>query len=143
MSKFLELFEPIRRGLIGNQFYMAVRVGAKVPETVVAFVKDDAYNRGGYENTEQQQDILLDVIDSADALEFAQYVIEREALPYEEKAKLKEVEQEQYRKDWMAKQPPTKKQISYLEALGCHIIPASKQEASELIERYKSGNVQR
>lgn len=140
---FLEAFEPLRRSLICNQFCYAVREGCKSPVEVVAWVKDDAHRRGGHQNTEQQMDLLLDVIETPEALRFAQYIIARENLPHEQKAKIQAATREEHKLRFMKSKPPTRKQLSYLEGLGCHVIPENMLEASQLIDKYKNGNVPR
>jgi hypothetical protein len=142
---FLELWPTPRRSLIVNQFCFAVRRGAKTVDEVLERVGDDAQKRfaehgDGTEQGEAQR-ILLLAIDTDEARNFAEFILWRESLPYEEKQRLKELAGHDYRLAWMEKKPATRKQLKYLEALACHVIPSNMKEASLLIDKYKNGNV--
>lgn len=143
-GRFLEAWEPLRRGVVGNRFYNAVRDGASTIDDVIDIVGTDAqqfsqlYGDAGNEGSDGR--ILLTLIDSELMREFAEHVLWRESLTPEERGKLKTESKVGYRTSWMKNKPPTPKQLKYLEGLACHVIPANMQESSDLIEKYKSGN---
>lgn len=146
-GSFLESWPSARRSLIVNQFCFAVRRGAKTVDAALWAVAADAQNRfaeqgDGTEQGEAQR-ILLSVIDAEETRKFAEFILRRESLPYLEKQKLKEAAGHDYKLAWMKKTPPTEKQLKYLEALACHVIPQNRLEASELIDKYKNGHLQR
>jgi hypothetical protein len=138
---FLELWPAARRSLIVNQFCFAVRAGAKDPYAVLEAVGADAQHRFQQEGDAgpqgEAQRILLLAIDTDEAMNFARFILWRESLPYSEKQKLKAESAKDYQREWMKKNPPTEKQLKYLEALACHVIPANRLEASDLIEKFK------
>lgn len=142
---FLELWPTERRSVIVNQFCFAVRNGAKDVDAILKWVGIDAQKRfaedGNGTDRGEAQGLLLLAIDTDEARKFAEFIQWRESLPYSEKQKLKAESGQDYRLAWMQKNPPTEKQLKYLEALACHVIPANRLEASELIEKYKHGNV--
>lgn len=144
---FLELWPAARRSLIVNQFCYAVRGGAKDVDAILEAVGADAQKRfaehGDADERGESQRILLLAIETDEARSFATFILWRESLPYAAKQKLKEETGEDYKRAWMARNPPTEKQLKYLEALACHVIPANRLEASQLIDRHKNGNVQR
>lgn len=144
---FLELWSKARRSLIVNQFCYAVRAGAKNVDAVLTSVGYDAQKRfaehGDAGEQGEAQRILLLAIDTDEARNFADFILWREGLPYSERQKLKEEAGHNYRLAWMEKKPATQKQLKYLEALACHIIPANMAEASQLIDKYKNGAIQR
>ena len=142
---FLELWPAARRSLIVNQFCFAVRDGAKDADEVLQSVRADAEKRidAGYETQVDSQKVLLLALETDEARKFAEFILWRESLPYEEKQRLKDESGQSYRAAWMQQRPATPKQLKYLEALACHIIPASMAEASQLIDQYKNGSVQR
>jgi hypothetical protein len=138
---FLELWSAARRSLIVNQFCFAVRGGARDVGAVLEAIERDAEKRiaSGYEPQEESQKILLMALDTDEARKFAEHILWRESLPYEERHRLKEQAAQGYRQNWMEQKPPTPKQLKYLEALACHVIPSSMAEASQLIDKYKHG----
>lgn len=138
---FLEIWPAARRSLIVNQFCYAVREGAKNADAVLAAVNADAEKRieAGYETQLDSQKVLLLSLGTVEARKFAEFILWRESLPYEEKQRLKDEAGHDYRMAWMEKKPATEKQLKYLEALACHVIPANMAEASQLIEKYKNG----
>lgn len=140
-GEFLRQFEEARISLIVNQFCYAVRAGNETAAEVLAWVTEDAIQRlkrEGDAHQHQSQRTLLKAIDSDEARLFAEHIIWRESLPYEERQKLKEAAGINYKYEWMKKHPPTDKQLKYLEALACHVIPANRWEASNLINEYKT-----
>lgn len=146
-GSFLELWPTPRRSLIVNQFCFAVRSGAKTVAAVLWAVATAAQKRfaerGDGDEQGESQRILLAVIDTEETYKFAEFILWRESLPYSEKQKLKEAAGHDYKLAWMKKTPPTEKQLKYLEALACHVIPQNRLEASQLIDKYKNGDIQR
>lgn len=142
---FLELWPAARRSLIVNQFCYAVRGGAKDVDSVLNWVKNDADNRidDGYEQQIESQRILRLAIQTEEARKFAEFILWREGLPYSEREKLKAAAGESCRLAWMENKPATPKQLKYLEALACHVVPANMKEASLLIDKYKNGYLSR
>jgi uncharacterized protein (DUF2336 family) len=69
-----------------------------------------------------------------DAEHFAQFIIRREQLPADVRSRLKAKQAAQFREEYMAKQPPTEKQLAYLRRLGCSRAPADRLEAAQLID---------
>jgi hypothetical protein len=97
--EFLALWEPNRRSLIANQFCHAVREGVKTPEGVIALVRADAYKRLLYPSEQSpSQELLLSVIDTTEAREFAKFIIEREAKPREEREREKRQQSQDYQR---------------------------------------------
>lgn len=143
-GSFLKSWPPLRRGVVGNYFYDAVRRGAKDVEALLDAVEEFAQGKfnmyGDAGNEGQDLRVLLSLIDDLETRKFAEYVLWRESLSLEERRRLKSEAGSDYRAAWMAQKPPTAKQLKYLEALACHIVPANMQEASQLIEKYKNGN---
>lgn len=141
---FLGQWPAPRRSLIVNQFCYAVRAGATSVDEVIGAVGRDAQQRfaehGDSDEQGQAERVLLTVINEPETRNFAEFILWRESLPYEEKQRLKEEAGHDYRLAWMEKQPATKKQLRYLEALACHVIPANRKEASQLIDKYRNGN---
>ncbi|CAN5547691.1 hypothetical protein BH20ACI3_BH20ACI3_38820 [soil metagenome] len=138
-SCFLEDFPQANRSLIANQFFAAVRGGAATVDAVIGEVKRDAILRMTLAAGERwaTQRLLLKLLETAAARAFAQTVIERESLPREEKLKLKSERSEGFRREYLRVQPPTQKQLEFLQKLGCYTTPSNRLHASELIERHK------
>jgi len=136
-SFFLDQFAQSQRGAIGTQFFGAAREGASTVEDLIAAVKAGAHLRlvtsKGEGWTAQRK--LIDLLDTAEARVYAQEVLEREALPPEEKLRLKEERQERYRREYLRAQAPTERQLRFLKSLGGNERPANMLEASDLIEQ--------
>ena len=73
----------------------------------------------------------------AEAFPFAQWALDWEALSPAEKERQKAAKGEQYRRAYMEQQPPTARQIAYLEVLGYRGEITSRQHASQLIGQLK------
>ena len=142
-GNFLEAFEPKRRSLISNMFCNAVRRGKATTGEVIDFVRADALKRldisGCYYPGEagviKSLELLLSVLETSEAWKYAEFIIKRESLPSEQKAKLKRESGIDYAKAAMQEQSPTEKQLSYLKSLGCLTVPKTKLEAMELINK--------
>jgi hypothetical protein len=139
-SSLLDQFPQERRSVIANQFFTAVREGSITVDEVLRSVKGDAIRRMMFpENRERwnTQRQLVALLGTEAAREYVRQVLEREALPPEEKLRLKAERQERFRRDYLRAQTPTEKQLSYLKSLGCKTVPTDRQHASELIEAHK------
>lgn len=149
-GNFLEQFEAARRSYITNIFCYAYRGGNWIEQPKAAPAKDltemlerirnycDArlaephitHNRGILE-------ALLLLVGDPEAKEFARHIAKREQLSQADKDRLKTEAQKQFVSKAMQIKPPSEKQVAYLKKLGCSTVPASMQEASELIEQFK------
>lgn len=139
---FLNNFPQLSRSLIANQFCHAVREGCDNAESVLKWVEMDAVKRIKWAREEApaavQAMLRYSLKHDRDECErFAEFIIAREGLSWEEKDKLKQERGTEYRDQYMDGQEPTEKQLKYLKGLGCSITPKTKLEASKLIERYK------
>lgn len=135
-SEILENFETARRSLIGNMFCTAVRNGADTPAKVVNEVLFDAIqrvDRPAHEATESL-DLLIKLIEKdGEGLEFAEHILWRESLTFEEKDKLKKEAGSQFSQQAMQGKAPTEKQIALLKKKGVKDIPTDRLTASQLI----------
>ncbi len=84
-------------------------------------------------------DVLAGYPDEAAA--FAEWALEWESLPAEERAKRKRHRSEEHRQQWLDAQPPTEKQVRYCRMLGYQGAIESKRHASEIIDRLKGTRV--
>lgn len=138
---FLEKFADEKHNLITQMFCYAVRGGAKTVSEILSRVDADAKRRFADPYTDDEardtQRRLLAELFTQEAKDFANFIFWRESLPKEERLKMKYARSKQYASEAMSKQPPTEKQIKYLQGLGCDIAPTSKKHASELIEKFK------
>jgi hypothetical protein len=135
---FLEMFSDDSRNLITQQFCAAVRAGERTAEEVTRWVAMDCERRCQQATDEQKklQIRMVNLLDTIEARNFASYIIWRESLSREDRQKLKAVQSQKYIKEKMSEQPPTEKQLKYLQGLGCQMKPENKQQASELIEQF-------
>lgn len=140
VSFFLDNFEPLRRSGIASQFFGAVRSGALTEDEVIGSVKGDALRRtltAEGERLETQKQ-LIDLLETDEARVYAAEIIMRESLSIEEKWRLKRERQQHYRREYLRAQSPTERQLSFLKSLGCQVLPASRWEASEMIDGHVS-----
>lgn len=138
----LDQFPRARQSVIANRFYVAAREceGVATVDAVLRHVKAATILRMVVAKREQwnEERKLLSALETEAARAYAQEVLAREALPPEEKQRLKAERQEHFRRDYLRAQTPTEKQLSYLKSLGCKtVVPANRFEASELIEAHK------
>lgn len=148
---FLAAFPKNAQSTIANLFCNAVRKGAHAVGTIIADVEWDLIQRQEEGCTNCLAPIIVRlhdaVIDPAgDARNFAAFILWRESLSPENKAKLKSqkgrefitsAQGKEFLAAKMATEPPTDAQLKYLVALGCPTVPKTKLEASQLIEQYK------
>lgn len=98
-----------------------------------------APNRGYLDDLgklERWRAAILDHPDEADA--FAQWCVEWENLPREERERQKTARGEEHRREWMAQQSPSAAQVRYCRSLGWAGEITSKQHASEIIDQLKA-----
>lgn len=140
-ASLLDQFPQERRSVIASRFFTAAREceGAGTVDAVLRKVKAGAILRMVVAKCEQwtEERNLLSALETKVAREYAREVLAREALPPEEKQRLKAERQEHFRRDYLRAQTPTEKQLSYLKSLGCKTVPADRLEASQLIEQHK------
>lgn len=137
-GKFLADYPRAGQGTITNWFCYAVRDGAKTPSEVLSTVAYTVQRRIGVNQNYSLSDAdlltLLEHLTDPEADEFAAFIIERESLPADERERLKAESGKTYQQAYMANEPPTEKQVSYLKYLKCATVPTSKLEASQLID---------
>lgn len=138
-GQFLNQFPANYRGAVGNEFCKVIRDGAETPREVIDAV---CQKQTRYGAPSELGGLILarGVLASEGAYELAEFLLEREALPAEEKYRLKEAAQKAnaltYGKAKMASEKPTSRQLCYLESLRCPEVPTTKLRASELIDKY-------
>ncbi len=144
-ARFLNHLPADQRGPIGSLFHEAVRAGATDAAGVLSHVQGEVMallqtrylsqsRRGGLEALRAAL-----ASDPAAARDYAEYALWWNGLPQSERDRLKSEKEREGQREWMRSQPPTSKQISFLRALGCDTTPASKLEASELIDQFQRG----
>jgi hypothetical protein len=140
-SFFLDQFPLEIRGEIGNKFFGARRSvvapdGTPTVDLLLSELKADVllqmmFERGEKWNVYRR---LIKSLDTEEARIYAQEVIDREAMPAEEKRRIKAERQEHYRREYLKAQPPTERQLRYLKSLGSSVAPANRLEASAMID---------
>ena len=137
-GKFLQDYPKAGQGTITNWFCHAVRDGATTPAEVLSRVEYTVKRKipvsDSYSLSNDDLATLLEHLTDSEAEDFAAFIIEREALPDDVRERLKAASGATYQQAYMAGQPPTEKQISYLKKLGCAEVPTSKAHASQLID---------
>lgn len=126
---YLAQFDRNYYGTIGDRFCRAVRAGHEDVQSILDWV---ANNLIGNNNPVWRQVKLT--CENGDAWDFAQHMLDRESLPYEEKQKLKETKRKVNVNYAMEQQPATEKQLAYLKSLGYRgTTDLSKLDARDLI----------
>ncbi|KAJ3678702.1 hypothetical protein LUZ60_002505 [Juncus effusus] len=144
-NDFLKSFETEDRSVISHIFHQWARKQAfQNPKRLldkVGFVIDERLRGKSY----KRKDVLSNLkscLNSAEAFQYAQYVIRWEQIPADTRTHLTRGRQEHFQKqrieNSMGSSEATPKQISYLRSLGCTVVPTSRLHASHLIEQYKS-----
>jgi hypothetical protein len=129
---YLQQFPKNFTGTIGDRFCRAVRDGCDNPESVLKWiVRDLRHNDNPVWQAVCASCKKVDV----GAWDFAQHILDRESLSQEEKQELKAASKASF--GWKT-EPPTEKQLSYLQALKCPVVPKTKSEASDLIGQFKA-----
>ena len=151
--RFLDHFPQEQRSTVANMFLGVVRSDSAKGETHTAtLVRDDARAEGAYrlqtafrygdtQAIAKWQGILSVLARWPDeAWAYAQWCLDYEAMPYEERQRLKAEHMQEAREMAMAAKPVTEKQAAFIRSLGGD--PATvttAREASQLIDRLKSG----
>ena len=143
---------PARR-TIANWFHYAVRNGAQTPQAVCSGVWQTIQRRLDWQTiqrrlewstTPESRGFLLhglEVLRSTqpEALAYAAYVLEYEALPYEARQRVKAERAMGFLRQAMVGKEVTPAQRSYLQALGYRgAAPADRQAASQLIDQLRT-----
>lgn len=132
---FLDAFEQRWRGTIGDQVCRVIREGVTdTGEILERMQKKCLANISDHNGAFYAQ--LYAALGTQEARNFVGHLVWRESLTWEEKCRLKEEAKTQNAKNFMATQPPTDKQLSYLKTLGCADVPKTKLEASEMIDAF-------
>ena len=143
----LERFPGTRRSYVANTFLYSVRSGARTPAKVLADVEHELSEtakrsrRWGFSETVERTEAVSSILNEwhDEALAFAQWAIDWEALPPAERERQKKAKGAVSRQAYMEQQPATDKQVAYIRALGYHGPVTSKAHASSLIEQLKRG----
>ncbi len=154
---FLELLPQPQRGTVANVFLNQIRANphliaaTAVPsarvDTLLILVHEELQGRcrraraGGWydELAKVREWIALINRHPAEALAYAQWCLDYEALPREERERQKRQRGDQYRLNYMDRQPPTERQIEFLRRRGYTGRIDSKQHASSLVDIYVRG----
>ncbi|MBV6417397.1 MAG: hypothetical protein CMLOHMNK_02059 [Steroidobacteraceae bacterium] len=136
---FLEQFAPSERSAISNDFlYTIRRLGPScTPKTVCKAVWAETKATRWRSRSERLLSALA--ADPQAALDYAANRLAWEALPDADKRAVKDAKRQAGVAAWMEEQPPTEKQLAYLEGLGCRKTPSNRREASEWIDRLAQG----
>ena len=130
-----------KRGTVANWFHYAVRNGAQTPHTVCSAVGQTIHRRLEWSSDLTSRQVLQGVLEvlrthQAEALAYAQSVLDYERLPYQDRQKVKAQRSLQYLKGSMAGKPATEAQHGLLRRLGyAGALPDDRAEASALIDR--------
>lgn len=153
----LDRFAQPQRGTVANVFLNQVRANphliaaTAVPSarasTVLILVDEELRGRYRRARAGGQYDELAKVGEwialinrhPAEALAYAQWCLDYEALPREERERCKRDRGEQYRTAHMDRHAPTDKQVEYLRRMGYDGPIDSKAFASSLIDCYTRG----
>jgi len=140
---FLAQFPRNAQSTVANIFCNAVRAGASDVDDVIRWIGVDVIKRLANGGTEAMTPEVLEdlqaALDTSEAYNFAAFILWREKLSPAERERLKNAKGRAFVIQRMADEPPTPAQLNYLQSLGCRIMPQSKLEASQLIEKYKGG----
>ncbi len=147
--QLLDYFPRHQRSTVANIFLGAVRAGATTVPDVLQRVERaflgrlDAGQRYRDVLAQQQARAALDILAAHPhrAADLAAWCLEWEALPREERERLKAQRGDEHRRQWLEEQPATPKQRDYLRALGYTGEIRSKAHASQLIDELKRARV--
>ncbi|XP_043723434.1 ATP-dependent DNA helicase SRS2-like protein At4g25120 isoform X2 [Telopea speciosissima] len=144
-NNFLRRFSVEDRSIVSRLFHQwATKKAFQDPKRLldkVGFVIDERLRI----KTCKSKDVLRALkscLRSDEAFQYAGYVLRWEQIPADQRAHLLREKQEHFQKlrieNAMGSSAATPKQISYLQNLGCTVVPTSRLHASRLIEQYKS-----
>ena len=142
---FLAHFEPRRRSHVTNLFLnFGPRSNQCEPFAIVQSVLDvldesimQNYSPNRSATARDVKAILEAHPD--DAVCFAEWAVRYHLLPDHERAAVKQATQQEHVNRWMANNPPSDKQLSYIRSLGYKGDVVSKLEASRIIEGLTAG----
>jgi len=135
---FLSYFPHNQRSTANNFLLQAVRAGCNEPNQVVGYALETARRRCHLEAAQTLS--LLSHLDPEALLAGARWALWWESLSSEEKRRFREERAEEAIERWMEQNPPTEKQMAYLNRLGYRgPAPANRLEASRLIDELVKG----
>jgi len=135
---FLSYFPPEQRSAANNFLLEAVRAGCNEPNQVVGYALETARCRCHLEAAQTLS--LLSHLDPEALVAGARWALWWESLSPEEKRRFREERAEEAIARWMEQNPPTEKQMAYLNRLGYRgPAPANRLEASRLIGELVKG----
>jgi hypothetical protein len=135
---FLSHFPHNQRATATNFLLQAIRAGCNEPNQVVGYALETACRRCHLEAAQTLR--LLSELDFEALLAGARWALWWESLSPEEKQQLREGRAEEAIERWMEQNPPTDRQLAYLNRLGYRgPTPANRLEASRLIDELVKG----
>lgn len=150
-DQFLSHFPTERRSRVVNMFLDPVRrLGVTSADMLVEHIRrnlDQRIREAAYWRSPDLGALtdIRAVIEARpdEARRFALWAIAWASLPGEVRDRAKAQRAEHYRREWMAQQQPTDRQLAHLRRLGYQgPPPANRAEASELIDRLTKGDAQ-
>jgi hypothetical protein len=126
--RFLDLVPDADRSHVAGRFYAAARRGVSGASPLCRAVFVEARDAG--------DDLLVTALraDPQRALDYADYVIQREGASPEERERMKAETREEGMRRVMSGKPASAKQVAFLRKLGEHAVPKSMLEASAMID---------
>lgn len=135
---FLSHFPHNQRATATNFLLQAIRAGCNEPNQVVGYALETACRRCHLEAAQTLR--LLSELDFEALLAGARWALWWESLSPEEKRRFREGRAEEAIERWMEQNPPTDRQLAYLNRLGYRgPTPANRLEASRLIDELVKG----
>ncbi len=148
-ADYLKQFPAHFTGRVGDLFCRQVRVGFKTVPSVLtgmALAIEERLAAPFDSDSDQSlavQQQILESLPSDEAAEFARFILWRESLPVIERERLKSAAKAEkgdfYAKQAMADKEPTEKQLWLIRKKGCVVVPQTRLEASEIIDRLLKG----
>ncbi|KAL1819959.1 hypothetical protein ACET3Z_014828 [Daucus carota] len=144
-NSFIRRFSTEDRSVVSHLFHQwAKKAAFQEPKRLldkVGFVIDERLRI----RKSTHKDVLRELkscLSTDEAFQYAEYVLQWERIPADQRAYIMKEKQEHFLKqrieNAMGSSEPTPKQIGYLRSLGCTIVPTSRLHASRLIEQYKA-----
>jgi hypothetical protein len=137
---YLDQFPNQNRAMITNDFCHAVRGGAADVEKILVCVavKTKARLDSMWDHCDREKEKmlaqLLDSLTTEEAHRFAEHILRRERMPYEERSRMKHERGEKFRDEYMQTLQPTAKQLAFLRSLGVRSHPETRLQASQMID---------